>query len=126
MEAWSSMYLDNGQASINNKAREGITYQISIVGVSSARVIGDECQVRFMDANGNLCCEVGEGEFQGNDFMANCGNDVVTQYTIIQEDQGQGGSILKKVFYPRIKFYLFLNIYIYYCSIYITIVTESR
>ena len=107
VEAWPG-HLDQGRASINNNARKGTTYQISIGGVSSARVIGDECQVRFMDANGNLCCEVGEGEFQGNDFMANCGNDVVTQYTIIQEDQGQGGSILKKVFYPRIKFLMMI------------------
>ena len=97
VETWPG-HLDQGQASIKNNARNGTTYQISIGGVSSARIIGGHCKVRFMDANDNLRCELGAGSFVAVQFIAACGNDVVTQYTIIQESQGKGGSILNKYF----------------------------
>ena len=97
VEAWPG-HLDQGRASINNNARKGTTYQISIGGVSSARVIGGQCKVRFMDTNDNLRCELGAGSFVAVQFIDACGNDVVTQYTIIQESQGEGGSILNKYF----------------------------
>ena len=97
VEAWPH-HLDQGQASINNKAREGMTYQISIGGVSSARIIGDQCKIRFMDTNDNSRCELEAGSFSAEQFIAACGNDVVTQYTIIQESQREGGSTLDKYF----------------------------
>lgn len=93
MEAWPH-HLDQGQASIDFNAVRGKTYQISISGVSSARIREVGCKVRFMDANYKLRCELGAGSFDAKKFIATCGNDVVTQYTIIQE--GQGRSILGK------------------------------
>ena len=95
MEAWPD-HLDQGQASIDVNAVREKTYQISIDGVSSARIIGVGCKVKFMDAGNNSRCELGAGSFAAANFIATCGNDVVTQYTIIQASQGR--SILGKYF----------------------------
>ena len=95
VEAWPD-HLDQGQASIDVNAVREKTYQISIDGVSSARIIGVGCKVKFMDAGNNSRCELGAGSFAAANFIATCGNDVVTQYTIIQASQGR--SILGKYF----------------------------
>ena len=87
VEAWPD-YLDQGQASIEYDTIKGKTYQISIDGVSSARILGNGCKVRFMDETYQPSCELSAGSYDGAQFIASCGNDVVTQYTIIQGSRG--------------------------------------
>ena len=86
MEAWQHV-LNSGKSSIDNEIFQGRTYQISIGGVSSARIIGNRCQIQFKDSGGHAQCLLGPGDYSGAAFAA-CGNDRVTQYTVIQGPQG--------------------------------------
>ena len=84
--------MDNNefQASINNNAIHGETYQVDdflngigkIDGVSSGRVIGTTCKVNFKDNVSNTRCTFPWGDHDTEEFTTACGNDVVTQYTI--------------------------------------------
>ena len=93
VETWGGE-LDNigNQASINNNAVSGVTYQVdqfyngigTINGVSSARVVGSGCLVAFKDSVGTSLCTLASGDYRFQSFAHDngCGNDVVTQYTI--------------------------------------------
>ena len=92
IETWGSNLNDsNFQASINNNAIPGVLYQVddflngigAISGVSSAKVSGVECTVAFKDSRGVDRCVLSSGNYAFTSFVPACGNDVVTQYTII-------------------------------------------
>ena len=88
VESWPG-HLDQGDsASIDDRIFQGRTYQISIGGVSSVRIIGNGCENQFKDSGGNEQCVLGAGDHYAATFGPACGNDRVTQYTVIQTPQG--------------------------------------
>ena len=56
--------------------------------VSSVRIIGNGCEIQFKDDGGNEQCVLGAGDHYFATFSPACGNDRVTQYTVIQGPQG--------------------------------------
>ena len=79
---------DSSYASIDDQIFQGRTYQIGISGVSSVRIIGNGCKIQFKDRGGNEQCVLGAGDHYFATFSPACGNDRVTQYTVIQGPQG--------------------------------------
>ena len=78
------------QASINDNAIPGESYPVdqfyngigTINGVTSGRIIGNGCNVAFKDSGGATRCVLSSGNYTGVQFINECGNDVVTQYTV--------------------------------------------
>ena len=89
-ELWGSELGDDSfQASINMAGQNNVTYQVesfwngigSSSGISSARISG--CTAKLMDTNGQKKCILSPGNYNKSKFIPLCGNDVVTQYTIL-------------------------------------------
>ena len=92
METWGHHLDDNSvQASINDNAVPGQSYQVidfynsidPTDGGSSSRIIGNDCVIQFKDNNGVTRCTLTTGEYAASNFISLCGNDVVTQYTVL-------------------------------------------
>jgi hypothetical protein len=91
VETWGGGLDDaKWQASINENAIAGTTYQVdafyngigNINGVSCLRIIGEGCRVQFKDKSGSPLCTLAPGEscYHNN----GCGNDVITQYNVLE------------------------------------------
>ena len=78
------------QPSINDHAVPGKSYQIiPNPGISSSRITGDDCAVEFKDITGALRCTLKAGDHPFMSFHPLCGNDVVTQYTVLNIKSGR-------------------------------------
>ena len=118
VRAWS-IYVDSGCRSTEIGALEGNTYNIryafpqgtppgfvdwddflnSGLGVSSIRILGNRCKVKFMNRKNMEECTLDSGDYQTEDskiiYGTTCRNDKITHFEILQGSQGK--SILKNI-----------------------------